>query len=145
MKTAKVADVVNEFIVPAMFASIARPWMASLRHMWEITKSRGKKGPAYPIMSLRCEPRGVYGTATYVEYMKTSSIAFSQWIAGEMGKREDLQWDTGTVPLGDQPTLASLLRVAEALSDEQGANAQLDNNTLRALSALQAVMEKTAG
>lgn len=144
VKTAKVADVVTEFIVPAMFASIARPWMASLRHMWEITKSRGKKGPAYPIVSLRCEPRGVYGTATYVEYMKTSSIAFSQWLAGEMGKREDLQWDTGTMPVAEQPTLASLLRTAEALSEEQGMNAEHDINTVRAFAALQAVMDKAA-
>ena len=141
VKSAKVLDSVQEMLVPDMFASIARPWMASVRHLWRITKTRGKKGPAYPLMMLRTEADGVAGTATYVEYMKTSNIAFAQWIAGECGKREQLEWDTGTLPVDQQPTLAQLLRTCEALVAEQGRYASTDAAALRALSSLQTAMD----
>ena len=139
-RAVKVSDVVHNFIVPNLFPCIAIAWMQCVRHLWEITKTSGAKGPAYPIMMLRTEQRGVYGTDTFVEYMKTSNIAFAQWIAGESGKREHLQWDTGTMPVGDQPTLASLLRIAEGLAYNQGVLASTNPTALRALASLQAAM-----
>lgn len=143
-KSVKVNDVVTDLMIPAMFRSIADPWMASVRHLWRITKKRGTKGPAFPAMMLRTEHEGVTGTATYVPFMKTSNIAFAQWIAGEMGKREWLEWDTGTLPVDQHPTLAYLLRVADDLAFEQGKFAVANPSTLRALSALEAVMQQSA-
>ena len=135
------ADDVREFCVPSMFNSVATPWMESVRHLWRITKTRGKRGPAFPLMMLRTEPDGVYGTPLYVKFMKTSNIAFAQWVAGEYGKRECLEWDTGELPLDQHPTLAQLLRVAEELSSNQGTLAAQHPAALRALSALQAAMD----
>jgi len=139
-KTVKVGDVSHELLVPDMFPCIAHAWMASVRHLWRVTKKRGAKGPAYPAMMLRTEVEGLYGTQTYCGWMKTSNIAFAQWIAGEMGKREHLEWDTGTLPVDQHPTLASLLRVADDLTFEQGRYGAANPTALRALKALEDVM-----
>lgn len=139
-KTVKVGDVSHELLVPDMFPSVAHAWMASVRHLWRITKKRGAKGPAYPVMMLRTEVENLYGTLTYCGWMKTSNIAFAQWIAGEMGKREHLEWDTGTVPIDQHPTLASLLRVADDLTFEQGRYGAANPAALRAFKALDDAM-----
>lgn len=137
----KVGDVAHEVMVPDMFPSISRHWMQSARHTWRVSKMRGAKGPAFPIMMLRTEQEGIPGTPLFCEYMKTSNIAFAQWLAGEGGKREDLRWDTGTAPLDEQPTLASLLRVADDLTFEQGRFAATNPDALRALASLQAAID----
>lgn len=139
-KTVKVGEVPHDIMLPDMFRSVAQPWMASVRHLWRVTKTRGAKGPAFPIMMLRTEQEGVVNTANFVEYMKTSNIAFAQWIAGEAGKREHLQWDTGVLPPNEHPTLANLLRVADELAAAQGQYGVSNPAAMRALSVLQAAM-----
>ena len=139
-KSVKVGDVVHDLMVPDMFKSIADPWMASVRHLWRITKKRGTKGPAFPAMMLRTEHEGITGTATFVPFMKTSNIAFAQWIAQEGGKREWLEWDTGTVPVDQHPTLASLLLVADELTMDQGRFGASNPAVMRALASLDAAI-----
>ena len=136
----KVGETSHEVMVPDMFPSIARPWMQSARHVWRVMKMRGERGPAFPIMMLRTEQEGIPGTPLFCEYMKTSNIAFAQWLAGQGGKREDLRWDTGTLPIQEQPSLASLLRVADDLTFEQGRFAASNPDALRAFASLQAAI-----
>lgn len=136
--TEKVGDLSVRSEVPAVFPSIREPWMAHLRHVWEVSKARGALGPAFPIMSLRTEARGRKGTPGYVPYMKTSNIAFAQWIAGQCGRAEEYTWDTGKVAPEDSPTLATLLQVAAELQLEQGRAIATSPAAARALAALEA-------
>lgn len=136
--TEKAGDTTVRSEVPDLFPSIRRPWMAHLRHVWEINKSRGALGPAYPLMSLRTEPRGRRSTPGFVEFMKTSNIAFAQWIAAQAGKGEEYTWDTGKVAPEDAPTLAMLLQVAAELQLEQGRAIATSPAAARALAALEA-------
>lgn len=136
--TEKVGEVAIRSEVPDLFPSIRRPWMAHLRHVWEVNKSRGARGPAYPIVSVRTEPRGKRGTPGFVEFMKTSNIAFAQWIAGQCGKAEEYTWDTGLVEPDALPTLALLLSVAADLQLEQGRAIASSPAAARALAALEA-------
>ncbi len=138
VKSVKVMDTVHELHVPDLFNSIARPWMQHLRHVWRVTKTRGARGPAFPAMQLRTEAEGVFQTPRYVEYMKTSNIAFAQWLAEHSAPHEHYQWDTGTLPPDQHPTLAHFLRVAEDLALEQGRVCATTPAALRALSSLQA-------
>lgn len=141
--TEKVGEVAVRSEVPDLFPSIRRPWMAHLRHVWEINKARGARGPAFPIVSLRTEPRGKRNAPGFVEYMKTSNIAFAQWIAlqaAEQGgaKCEEFAWDTGLLSPEEQPTLAMLLQVAADLQLEQGRAVAATPAAARALAALEA-------
>ena len=139
--TEKAGDVAVRSEVPDLFPSIRRPWMAHLRHVWEINKTRGALGPAYPLMSLRTEPRGRRNVPGYVEFMKTSNIAFAQWIAGQCaGRAEEYTWDTGTLEPDALPTLAGLLAVAADLQLEQGRAIATSPAAARALAALEAAV-----
>lgn len=138
--TVKVGDSTVDLIKPDMYKSLAQPWMSTLRHLWRMTRTRGKNGPAFPIFMLRSEPEGVYGTPTHVQWMKTSNIAFAQWLAGQSGKREWYQWDTGTLPVDQHPTLAMFLRTCDDLAIEQGRVAATNPAALRAMAALDAAL-----